>query len=113
MTAADLLDDAEFAGVVFQHWHVTGDERQPAGPAEFVPRSAGEDLLDRLLARESETFSVRPVQWMRPPCGVCGGTGGVQAYQNGRTGTHPCPRGCAEKPPTPGVHDGQPPEPPY
>lgn len=39
------------------------------------------------------------------PCEVCGGTGGVQAHQNGRTGTHPCPRGC--KPPEPGQTVGE------
>lgn len=97
MTAADLLDDDDFAGLVFQHWHVTGDERQPKGSPQFVARGSGEDLLDMLLARESETFSVRPVQWLRLPCEVCGGTGGVQAHQNGRSGTHPCPRGCEPK----------------
>lgn len=94
MTAADLLADPDFAGLVFQHWHVTGDERQRAGDPCFVPRIVGEDLLDSMLARESEAFEVRALKWMRLPCEVCSGTGRVQAYQNGRTGTHPCPRGC-------------------
>lgn len=97
MTAADLLADDDFAGLVFQHWHVTGDERQPSGSPQFAARGSGEDLMDMLLARESETFSVRPVCWHRLPCEACGGTGAVQAYQNGRTGTHPCPRGCDKK----------------
>lgn len=73
MTAADLLADPDFAGLVFQHWHVTGDERQPAGPIEFAPRSVGEDLIDRLLARESQTFEVRALKWMQhtPTEGGC------------------------------------------
>lgn len=28
-------------------------------------------------------------------CEVCGGSAVVLAYQNGRTGSHPCPRGCS------------------
>ena len=28
-------------------------------------------------------------------CAVCCGAGVVLAHQNGRTGSHPCPRGCA------------------
>lgn len=97
MSAADLLADDDFAGLVFQHWHVTGDERQRSGDPCFTPRSVGEDLLDILLARESETFEVRPLKWMRPTCEVCGGTGGVRSFQNGRDTTHPCPRGCDKK----------------
>jgi len=27
-------------------------------------------------------------------CAVCCGAGVVVAHQNGRTGSHPCPRGC-------------------
>lgn len=94
MTAADLLADDEFAGLVFQHWHVAGDERQPNGSPQFVARGAGEDLLDMLLGRQSETFEVRPLKWMRLPCEVCGDAGSVRSHQNGRDITHPCPRGC-------------------
>jgi hypothetical protein len=94
MTARDLLDDPEFAGLIYQWWHITGDERQPHGNPVFVPRECGEAALDATIVNESDTMTVRPVRWHRMPCEVCGGTGVVQAYQNGRTGTHPCPRGC-------------------
>ena len=94
MTAADLLADDDFAGLLIQHWHVTGDERQPWGGPHFVPRSASENELDRILSDASETFEVRPVRWMRLPCEVCGDAGSVRSHQNGRDITHPCPRGC-------------------
>lgn len=31
---------------------------------------------------------------LRQTCEVCGGTGGVRAWMNGRDSWHPCPRGC-------------------
>jgi hypothetical protein len=32
------------------------------------------------------------------PCEVCEGTGGVASFMNGRSITHPCPRGCKASP---------------
>lgn len=59
-----LFDDPDFAGVVFQHWHCSGDERLPHGNPEFAPRVVGRDLILRLFERASQVpdwFSVRPV----------------------------------------------------
>lgn len=97
MTAAELLADDDFAGLVYQHWHVTVDERQPASRELFAPRTVGERELDQLLECESERFSVRPVCWHRLPCEVCGGAGRVDSFMNGRFNMHPCPRGCDKK----------------
>lgn len=62
--AADLLDDPDFAGIVFQHWHWSGNERMPKGSPEFAPRHVGLDLIERLLDRantQPDWFSARPV----------------------------------------------------
>lgn len=37
------------------------------------------------------------------PCEVCAGTGVVSSWQNNRSISHPCPRGCDEQKPTAGA----------
>jgi hypothetical protein len=59
----DLFDDPDFAGVVFQHYHVTGDEHVKNGCSQFAPRSVGRDLVQHLMDRHSDEFEVRPVFW--------------------------------------------------
>ena len=51
MTHEEATQHPHFAGVVFQHYHVSGDERLPNGNPEFAPPNAGQDLLVRLLLR--------------------------------------------------------------
>lgn len=34
------FEDPDFAGILFQPYHVTGDERQPSGNSSFVPKSS-------------------------------------------------------------------------
>lgn len=64
MTAAELYEDPDFAGLIFQHWQCEGDERIPAGGRHFAARELGQDWLQRLIDRAEKNpsdFSVRPV----------------------------------------------------
>lgn len=63
---ADYIDNPNFAGLVFQHYHVYGDERLECGSPEFMPASVGEDLIRRTLERAETSdgsFDARPVFW--------------------------------------------------
>jgi hypothetical protein len=59
-----LYADPDFAGVIFQHWHCSSDERLPNGDPAFEPRNVGEDFVERQMLRAELSdgwFSVRPV----------------------------------------------------
>lgn len=49
MDIDDILDHDDFFGVVFQHWHIAGDERQPIGNPGFFPREFGGEFLRAAL----------------------------------------------------------------
>lgn len=60
----NLFDNPNFAGIVFQHYHVSGDERLEYGNPVFMPASVGEDLLRRTLERAETSdgsFDAYPV----------------------------------------------------
>lgn len=64
----DIIDHPEFAGVLCQHWHCTGDERQPWGSKFWCDRDVGLDLCLHNLAhaqRSPDTFSATPL-YTRP-----------------------------------------------
>lgn len=62
----DLFDNPNFAGIVFQHYFVSGDERLEHGSPTFMPASVGEDLIRHTLERAETSdgsFDARPVFW--------------------------------------------------
>lgn len=64
----EIIDHPQFAGVLCQHWHCTGDERYPHGAAFWTGRGAGLDWCLALLARaqrKPDEFSATPL-YTRP-----------------------------------------------
>ncbi len=60
---AAWFDDPDFAGIVFQHYHVVGDEQIENGNPYYVPRSHGREQITAICNRGGDPFSfrVRPV----------------------------------------------------
>jgi hypothetical protein len=59
--AQELYDDFDFAGVLQQHFHQTGDESVPWGPSIWLPKEWNRDLVELLLKRESSKFRLTPL----------------------------------------------------
>lgn len=63
----DLFDDPDFVGLVWQSYHVAGDERQPAGNPIFVPRGHDQGLIERWLRMGGEVVNADVYPVFRRP----------------------------------------------
>lgn len=65
-------------------------DRWATGIARSTDHVSLQDLARRIYSTASAQLAL--------PCEVCEGAGGVASFMNGRSITHPCPRGCKAPP---------------
>lgn len=61
MNIENLMEDADFVGVVYQCMHITGDERQPVGDKCFLPKEFGPGRLQMVLDQNGNNLNSFPV----------------------------------------------------